>query len=284
MTRRTNALVKQAQQAWDAHDWVRAGRLYESLLAAEPEHALSGQWAFDAALAYKFERDWAKAFAVGREAAARASGAGDPAYWNLGIAATVLGEWAVARAAWQAYGIEIEPGTGEIEQDFGPTCVRLSGPDGQEVVWARRICPTRAVVLNVPLTSARRFGDIVLHDGAPNGERVVAGRSYPVFDEILVWRASGMPTWTAEVTAPAPADVEALSESFAAHDFALEPTAGIRMLCACCSEGRVEHERTSGHGVGIGVRIAAPEADAVALLTAWAGGEEARSWSGLAAV
>ncbi|MFI1581560.1 tetratricopeptide repeat protein [Embleya sp. NPDC020630] len=286
MNRSTRALIDRAERAWDRQEWARAADRYERLLAAEPDHALAGQWAFDAALAHKFLRDWRKAFAVGRQAAALVPppGTGDPAHWNLGIAATVLGDWETARASWRAYGIDIAPGTGEIDQDFGITCVRLDTPEGREVVWARRICPTRAVVLNVPLSPARRFGDIVLHDGVPEGERVMGGDTYPVFDELLLWRASDMPTWTAEVTAPAEADFDALETSFTERDFALEASAGIRMLCGCCAEGRIEQERTSGHGVGVGVRIAAPEAEARSLLNAWADLGDTRSWTDLVPV
>src|SRR5947208_3235374 len=80
-----------------------------------------------------------------------------------------------------------------------------------EVVWVLRICPTRGRVLSVPFTD-RRFGEIVVHDGAPNGERVVDGQAFPVFDELSLWQPSDTATWRAEVTAPDEADMSALSE------------------------------------------------------------------------
>lgn len=164
------ALFEQAREAWEAEDWQAAASLYERLLALRPDGPESQAWWFDAALAYKFLRDWPKAYELGLEAAARAeTGQRDPAFWNLGIAATVLGDWAVAREAWQGYGIELPPGEGEIEADFGLTCVRVDAGGGRrEVLWARRICPTRVRVTSVPFGD-RRFGEIVLHDGAPKG-------------------------------------------------------------------------------------------------------------------
>ncbi|MCF2528459.1 tetratricopeptide repeat protein [Yinghuangia soli] len=285
MSRDTLALVTQAGEAWDEQDWPRAAELYEELLTAEPHHERSEQWAFDAALAHKFLRDWPKAYALGKEAAARAEpGTGDPAFWNLGIAATALGVWDVARESWQAYGIDLKPGVGEITEDFGLTCVRLATPDGREIVWAKRICPARAIVVNVPLSSAHRFGDIVLHDGVPNGERVVEGNAFPVFDELMVWRTSGLPTWTVDVTAPTADDFAALEMSFAGRNLGVEAASAVRTLCACCDEGSVEQVIGSGHGVGVQVRIAAPEADAALLLASWQRESEGRSWENLAPV
>ncbi|MCM0675061.1 hypothetical protein NCC78_10215 [Micromonospora phytophila] len=96
-------------------------------------------------------------------------------------------------------------GEGEVLVDFGVTPVRVDPQGTAEVVWAERICPTRARVLNVPTPeSGRRFGEIVVHDGAPNGEREVDGQSYPVFDELLLWRESPLPTCTVRITAPDP--------------------------------------------------------------------------------
>ena len=41
--------------------------------------------------------------------AAKLDPADEAAWWNTGIAATALGEWATARLAWQAFGIELPP-------------------------------------------------------------------------------------------------------------------------------------------------------------------------------
>ncbi|MFJ6854064.1 hypothetical protein ACIQM3_26645 [Streptomyces sp. NPDC091271] len=52
---------------------------------------------YDAVSAHEFPGNWNKAFFFAREAAARAPhDEGDPAFWNLDIAATVLQEWATA--------------------------------------------------------------------------------------------------------------------------------------------------------------------------------------------
>ncbi|MFI1070247.1 hypothetical protein [Streptomyces puniciscabiei] len=77
-------LIKQAYEAWDAEDWLSAAGLLERVLAGFPDLPESAVWWYDAALAHKFLRNWAKAYELGREAAARAPrGEGEPAHWNL---------------------------------------------------------------------------------------------------------------------------------------------------------------------------------------------------------
>jgi tetratricopeptide (TPR) repeat protein len=274
------AVWERARAAWEAEDWAASGALYEELLAACPDEPDSPAWWFDAALAYKFLRNWDKAYELGRQAAARAPrGEGDPAFWNLGIAATVLGDWATARDAWTGYGINgIPPGDGPIEADYGVACIRIDTGKGQEVVWARRICPARARILSVQYGD-RRYGEIILHDGAPNGRRVSGGRDHPVFDELMLWAASDLPTWRASVVSPGEDDMEALTNGFDAAGFALEPVKGITFNCKCCSEGTIEVDGAV-HTGSQDVLFAAPdEQTASRLLDAWSAGRvETRSW------
>ncbi|SDL09172.1 tetratricopeptide repeat protein [Streptomyces indicus] len=280
-------LVAQAQGAWDREEWLRAAELYERVLAHYPDEEPSAAWWYDAALAHKFLRNWAKAYELGREAAARAPrGQGDPAYWNLGIAATIRREWAAARDAWEGFGIELPDGEGQIDGDFGVACVRLHTGGEQEVVWIRRLCPTRGRVLNVPVSKGRRFGEIVVHDGVPNGERTYGGGTAAVFDELLRFEPSELPTLHVSVHAPAAEDIDALVESFFARDFGAEPASAFHLICGCCSTGTVDYEEkgTPAHAGTQKVWLAAPEAEARALLDAWAAegaAQDRRTWSGL---
>ncbi|MFF5492685.1 tetratricopeptide repeat protein [Streptomyces aquilus] len=278
-------LIKQAYEAWDAEEWPRAAEAFEEVLAHFPDEKDSAVWWYDAALAHKFRRDWRKAYELGREAAARAPrGEGDPAYWNLGIAATIQRDWATARDAWAGFGIQLPDGEGEIEVPGGHACVRLDAGGEREVVWIERLCPTRGRVVNVPVTGGRRYGEIVVHDGAPNGERIVDGTTFPVFDELLLFRESELPTLEVTVAAGERADLEALVGLFTEHGYGAEPASSVRMLCACCSEGTHEQQR----GVEAGAQrlsLAAPPEEARRLLERWAAESViGRSWSGLAAV
>jgi hypothetical protein len=278
-------LIKLARAAWDAEEWLRAAELYERVLSHFPDLKASADWWYDAALAHKFLRNWAKAYELGREAAARAPrGQGDPAYWNLGIAATIQRDWATARDAWSGFGIELPDGEGQIDVRLGYACVRLHTGGEREVVWIERLCPTRGRVVSVPVTGGRRYGEIVVHDGEPKGARVVEGSTYSVFDELLLFEASELPTLEVTVAAGEVTDLEALLKLFTDHGFGAEPASGLRLLCACCSEGTHEEERDVDAGAQQ-VSLAAPEEEARHLLERWAGETPiGRSWSGLVAV
>lgn len=278
-------LLKEARAAWDAEDWLRSAELHEQLLAHFPDEKVSGVWWYDAALAHKFLRNWPKAYELGREAAARAPrGEGDPAYWNLGIAATIQRDWTVARDAWTGFGIELPDGEGPIEAEFGPACVRLDTDGSREVVWIQRLCPTRGKVVNVPVTGGRRYGEIVVHDGEPKGHRIFGGVEVPVFDELLLFEPSELPTLEVTVAAADIDDLKALLTLFTDHALGAEPAGAVRTLCACCSEGTHEQQDTLTSGAQQ-VSLAAPEDEARRLLDRWAAETPiGRSWSGLVAV
>lgn len=275
------ALLERARTAWDAERWQEAAALYEQLLALCPNEPGSCAWWFDAALAFKFLRNWPKAFELGQEAAARSEpGKGDPAFWNLGISATIQGEWAVARQAWTDYGINLPPGDGEIVGDFGTACVRLSGTR-PEVVWVRRICPTRGRVVSIPFGD-RRFGEVVVHDGAPAGERIVDGRRYPVFDELLLWKPSAAETFRVSVSCTAATDLEALGEVTEAAGLAVESVSSMVMHAREESEGRVEMAPDPAAAGEHDLLLAAPDAAAAqAVLERWAANGDGRAWRDL---
>ncbi len=275
-------LVKDAYRAWSAEDWATAGRLLEQAVRADPDGPQSAVWWFDAALAHKFLRDWPKAYELGVEAAARAPrGQQDPAFWNLGISATVLRRWDTARDAWRGYGIPVADGTGEINDGFGTTCLRIRTGSGDEVVWAQRLCPTRARITSVPFDAGRRFGEVVLHDGAPNGERYIGERRFPVFDELMLFTPSESPTLSVRIEAGGAEDVERLLDLGFEHRIGVELLSGRELMCKCCSEGRVDlvHESAAGAQT---VLFGATEPQARQVLAAWvAAAPAARSWHGL---
>ncbi len=120
--------------------------------------------------------------------------------------------------------------------DLGSAAVRLS-PEGEaEVVWGRRFDPARVEVLSIPLpSSGRRWGEVVLHDGVPHGERTTAaGHAYPVFDEIELWAPSRCPPgWSPG--AATEEDRDALEQLAADTGFAAEDwSSSVRLLCRMC--------------------------------------------------
>lgn len=192
---------------------------------------------YNAALEAKYLRNW-EASLLGNERAQEIRPGDEATLWNLAIAATALGKWDRARFAWRELGIEVLDDEGEVHTRTSMACVRLD-PDGVgEVVWGTRLDPARMQIDNVPLpTSGRRYGDIVLNDGAPEGTRTAFGREYPVFNELGLWQRSSYSTFEAAVVIPGTAAFESLEELCKQQDVAVENWATIRILCAACSRG-----------------------------------------------
>jgi len=256
----------------------------------------------------KWRQDWPAAIEYNRRALELVppdGRQGEPAAWNLGIAATASRDWPTARLAWAAFGIALPQGAGTdepIDADFGPCPVRLNAEprfagqepltiDGRicdtEVVWGRRVCPTRIQIVNVPTPeSGHRFGDIVLHDGDPVGSRRLGEQEIGVFNEILLWQRCPVPTLTATIHTPEPAAVQQLTDLFEAAGAAAEDwTQNIQILCRECSNGSPtqEHQHPSPEWsperiLGFSAR---PD-QARALLEHWRTAGDTRSYTDLA--
>ena len=168
----------------------------------------------------------------------------------------------------------------------------MAGADrpGAEVVWCRRICPARAVIQNVPLPESRhRWGDVVLHDGEPVGERELRpGVLRAVFNEIERLEPSPTPTLSVQVTCPAPDDSADLHRAFDhAGLVAEEWSSSYRVLCRACSEGRPEadHDHTAAEwSVERTFGVAGELVAAADVLRRWAARGGGRSWADLAVV
>ena len=196
---------------------------------------------FDLGLIHKWRREWPECLACNLKAVELdPRGEEDPAYWNAGIAATALEDWAAARWAWRGYGVPISDGDGPIEENFGPGVVRL--PVG-ETVWGTRIDPARMALSSIPTPeSGFRCGDIVLHDGERRGSRIARGREYDVFDVISRWRASPVPTVEVVVDAPGRALAKLMASLESAGVPAENWTESMTLHCTACSHGRVDYD------------------------------------------
>lgn len=254
-------------------DSPRAETYLRKAVTLDPgQHA---SW-FDLGLLYKWTRRWNEAFDCNLRAAELVGEQRDePAWWNLGIAATALHRWDVARRAWRAYGLPIDDGDGEIDGNFGYNPVRLNPDADGEVVWGRRIDPARIRLESVPFpSSGHRWGDVVLHDGEPKGYRTFWDQSAPVFDELERWRPSEVPTIDARVAARSVDDVDRLLSTIDAAGFTTEDwTRNVRRLCHECSQGHPDGDHAhppdmpedGEHVVG----IAAPFDLATSIIRQW---------------
>lgn len=224
---------------------AQAVRSYEKAAAADPSWSAPR---YNLGLLYKRQRMWKESLEWNRRATELNPEDG-AAWWNLGIAATALRRWKLARAAWRAYGIEIPEGTGPIDFPCGFGPFRLH-PDGEaEVVWAWRIDPARSVIASIPFPeSGHRWRDVVLNDGAPVGYRVYQGREVPVFDVLELLKPSRFGTFIARVRLPANSKkAERLAHLAAEMGGSAEDwSTSVRVLCKACSEGRPHEHHDSG--------------------------------------
>ena len=275
-------LNEKGRSALDAADLADAERLFMQSIKLAPLRA--NTW-FNLGLVYKRRHMWAETAACNTRSIELEAEPQDPAFWNLGIAATALGDWASARAAWAAFGFDIQEGEGPIDADLGPSPVRINPETAGEVVWGRRLDPARIEIESIPLpVSGHRWRDIVLHDGEPVGQRAVGDRTYPVFDELERLVPSETPTWECLVTSTTD-DLADLGSRFEAKGWALEDwTTSVRRLCDECSRGSVDahsHGPFSSGDDGNHVGIAAPRDTAERVINEWLRVGSGRSVSGL---
>lgn len=230
------ALHARAYEAMDRGALAEASRAFDALLQHEPDdryyHYMRG-------LAHKYMLDWPAALRHNLRAIELSDAVCEAEHWNAAIAATALGDWTRARALWSACGIGVPEGDGAIDGDFGIAVVRLNPWNGGETVFVRRIDPVRARLLNVPLPeSGHRFGDIVLHDGAPTGHRHDGEREVAVFNELARLAPSDFQTFVAFVRCGSREALQPLLDATAPGvGYTEDWTGSIRHYCMRCSYG-----------------------------------------------
>jgi hypothetical protein len=239
--RRATSLHNAGVQCSETGNEDRAIENYNKALALDPKR---GDTLYNLGLIYKYRGEWRESFDL--NARAREVQPSDEAtLWNLAIAATALRDWAVARDVWRTLDILTDPGEGPIEGDFGSTPVRVNA-DGAanraiEVVWSKGLCPVRSRVLNIPTgATGFRYGDIVLHDGAPVGYRLNShGQERPVFNVLELFEPSPFGTYEASVEVKTAEDMQELERLCEAVGIEIEDwTASLKSLCRACSEGK----------------------------------------------
>lgn len=193
--------------------------------------------AYNTALAAKYRGDWPESLRQ-NQLADRLRPGDEATLWNLAISATALHEWDEARRAWKAQGIEVNDGPGEVFSAASRACVRIDPQGCGEVVWGTRLDPARMQILNVPFPeSRRRYGDILLNDGAPEGTRTSQGREYLVFNELALWKMSPYSTYEVRLIVPNQTAEQSLQEKCEHRGLWLEDWSSVRILCAKCSRG-----------------------------------------------
>jgi tetratricopeptide (TPR) repeat protein len=236
-----DTLLELAMEASDQGDNDKAIGLYEQILAREEAWSTPH---YNLGLIYKYRREWEKSF-YHNTRAVELDPENQGAQWNLGIAATMLKQWKVARTCWNVFGTNYEIVDEDTAGYVGVASIRINPHDEAETVWATRICPTRAQINNIPFPeSGHGFQDVVLNDGAPKGQRMLDGRKYSVYDEIEHLERSAYQTFSIKCKADPQRDPDFLNLRDRCHhvQIAMEDWTTVEWLCQQCSEG-IPHEK-----------------------------------------
>jgi tetratricopeptide (TPR) repeat protein len=239
--------MNQRQKAAEANERAlklrEQGRLDEAIEHYLTAIRLDAHWStprYNLGLLYKHQKNWKESLKYNREATALDE-TNEAAWWNMGIAATAMGRWNLARAAWRGFGIPVPDGDGPIDFPCGYGPIRLNPDTDGEVVWAHRLDPARAEIASIPFPeSGHRWRDIVLNDGQPIGYRTVNGKEIPVFNALELLVPSPFGTFVARVGMPDRPDlVKQLAEQAVKAEGSVEDwSTSIRIICKACSEGR----------------------------------------------
>ncbi|MBP6749160.1 MAG: hypothetical protein KA144_05940 [Xanthomonadaceae bacterium] len=235
-------LKSNAYAAFERGELAAAREAFDTLLERVPDDV---NYRYMQGLVCKYLRNWPQSLAHNRRSIELRDERDDASLWNAAIAATALGEWAEARRLWATCGIVVPEGEGPIEADFGIASVRLNPWGRAETLYARRIDPVRARLLNIPLPeSGYRRGDIVLHDGAGTGKRPLGDGWVPVFNVLQRCETSEFRTFAAFVDCPSRADLEALLTMRVPGIDDLEDWTGdVVYYCLRCSYGAPHRHR-----------------------------------------
>lgn len=197
---------------------------------------------YNIGLYHKYEGNWKESFKYNQRAV-EIDPESESGQWNLGIAATMLQEWKIARRCWNFFGMKYEDTDEDPAGDIGTTPIRIN-PDGKgEVVWAKRIDPARAIIENIPFPgSGHRYADMVLNDGAPAGTRSYKGVEYSVLNELQLLQTSDYATYDFLCIFGSQDHYDLLVSMCREKDIEIENwTTAVRYICKKCSEGLPHH-------------------------------------------
>lgn len=191
-------------------DHYNAIKLFKKLVRLSPQWSVPYQYL---GAIYKSRNEWKPSLHYIQKALEN-NPQDQASWWNLGIVATAMKRWQIARVAWNETGYDFNTTKiTAIDIPMGSVPVRLN-PDGHaEIIWATRIDPARAYIESIPHpNSGKRYRDLILIDGAEQGYRIVKNRRLPVYDELSVLRASRYQTYAVELTEVTNSDIEVLDK------------------------------------------------------------------------
>ena len=176
-----------------AMDYDRQGDPYNAIKLYKRLTKLAPDWAppyVRLGNLYKYRKEWKPALHYCKKTVVLEPGH-QLAWRTIGIAATALKKWRMARRVWKKFGFDPQ------QRPQNPVSVRLQYEGQFEILWARPVDPARALIENIPHpASGRRYHDLVLYDSIIAGYQVTGNRRFPVYDELGLFKPSVFHTFS----------------------------------------------------------------------------------------
>ena len=199
-----NALYEDALRYDHQGDTYNAVKLYKKLTKLAPQWAPPFQ---RLGAIYKYRGEWKPCLHYNKKTVALDSGS-QYAWWDLGIAATALKKWRIARNVWSKFGKAPVQGW-----QPGPVSIRLEYDGKYEILWADSIDPARCQLRNIPHpASGHRYRDILLFDRIASGYQVVHHKRFPVYPVLGLFKRSSFSTYSCRLHTGEAAAIAALEQ------------------------------------------------------------------------
>jgi len=181
-----NAEIRQLYKR--ALEYDRAGDIYNAVKLYKKIGKVCPQWfpPFERlGLLYKYRQDWKAALYYSKKTVAL-NPSNQNAWWDLGIAATAMKRWRIAKSVWSKFGMP-----NKKPAPSGKASVRLSVGEKFEIVEVDLLDPARARITSIPFPGAdRRYNDVVLYDRVVSGYYRSKEVKIPVYEELGLLKRS----------------------------------------------------------------------------------------------
>ena len=183
----SEALLLKAMEYDRLGDVYNAVKLYKRVIKMAPDW--SAPFSFLSRI-YKVRKEWQTSLHYSQKAVEH-NPFDEQSWKHLGLAATALRKWEVAKDAWRQLGYQLLASKAMPALSPELITVRLNPKEHPEIVIAQRVDPVRARIISIPQPSSMRgYRDLILIDSEPSGHHYLDGQRYPIFDELQYIRPS----------------------------------------------------------------------------------------------
>ena len=195
-------LLQIAQQYEQLNDVYHAVKLYKKAIRTAP--AWSKPYYY-LSLIYRARKEWKPIFHYSQKTV-ECNSENLKAWWNLGLAATVLQRWEVAREAWEKLGHKTSAAAKLMP-------IQIAHRGFKEIVWTRQIDVVRVRIESIPHPfSRRRYGEIIMHDRTSIGKLVVQQKRVDIYKEVQALERSFFDTYSVLLHTDKASDIDLLDK------------------------------------------------------------------------